>query len=43
MKTYAKLTGDAWFILPTLAVTRYTDGERAAAVIWLNLEVGVRW
>lgn len=43
MTPYAKITGEAWFLLPTVAYTRHPDGERMAAVIWLNLEVGLRW
>ena len=43
MKPYAKTTGRAWFIVPTVAVIQHEDGEHMAALIWLNMEVGVRW
>lgn len=34
---------DTWFFLPTVASTEYDDGEKAIAIIWLQLEVGLRW
>lgn len=43
MKVYARITGSAWFFLPTVACTRHDDGERMLALIWLQMEVGVRW
>ena len=43
MKPYAQLTGNAWFFVPTCGYIRHADGERMLSVIWLNLEIGVRW
>ena len=43
MAPYARHTGVAWFFLPTLGYVEYEDGERAFALVWLQLEVGVRW
>ena len=42
MRPYAQITGRAWFLLPTLACITHDDGERMLALIWLNLEVGLR-
>ena len=39
----ARGSGAAWFFLPTLGYVEYEDGERAFALVWLQLEVGVRW
>lgn len=39
----ALLTAGNWFLLPTIGYAEYPDGERALALIWLQLEVGVRW
>ena len=43
MQVYAETTGRAWFLLPTLALVEHQDGERMVGLIWLNLEIGVRW
>lgn len=43
MKLYAQITGNAWFFLPTVGITRHDNGEYMLALIWLQLEVGVRW
>lgn len=40
---YAKHTERSWFFIPTLWYIEYEDGERAFALVWLQLEVGVRW
>ena len=43
MTPYARHTEISWFFLPTLGYVEYDDGERAVAIIWLQLEVGVRF
>ena len=44
MTPYARHTEISWFFLPTLGYVEYDDdGERAVALIWLQLEVGVRF
>lgn len=43
MTPYARLTGDAWFVLPTIGKIKHEDGEHMLALIWLNMEVGFRW
>ena len=43
MAPYARHTGAARFFLPTLGYVEYEDGERAFALVWLQLEAGVRW
>lgn len=43
MTPYARHTESSWFFLPTLGYVEYEDGERAVALIWLQLEVGVRF
>lgn len=40
---YAKPTERSWFFLPTVGYIEYDDGERALALVWLQLEVGVKW
>ena len=39
MAPYARHTGTAWFFLPTLGYVEYEDGERAFALVWLQLEI----
>ena len=39
MTPYARHTGAAWFFLPTLGYVEYEDGERAFALVWLQLEI----
>lgn len=43
MAFYAKHTERSWFFIPTLGFIEYEDGERALALVWLQLEIGVRW
>ena len=43
MNFYARPTVGSWFFLPTVGYIEYDDGERAIAMIWLQLEVGVSW
>lgn len=43
MVPYARHTERSWFFLPTFGFVEYADGERALALIWLQLEIGVRW
>lgn len=43
MTPYARHTERSWFFVPTLGFIQYEDGECALALIWLQLEVGVRW
>jgi hypothetical protein len=43
MVPYARHTERSWFFLPTCGYVEYADGERALALIWLQLEIGVRW
>lgn len=40
---YAIPTTRSWFFVPTIGFIEYDDGEKALAVVWLQLEVGVRW
>lgn len=43
MAFYARPTERSWFFIPTLGYIEYEDGERAVALVWLQLDVGVRW
>ena len=43
MAPYARHTGAARFFLLTLGYVESEDGERAFALVWLQLEAGVRW
>lgn len=43
MNFYARPTENSWFLIPTVGYIEYDDGERAIAMIWLQLEVGVSW
>lgn len=43
MTPYARHTDRSWFFIPTAGYIEYADGENALALIWLQLEVGVRW
>lgn len=40
---YAAHTNKTWFFVPTVGFVEYDDGEKAVALIWLQLEVGVKW
>lgn len=40
---YARHTERSWFFIPALGYVECEDGERAVALVWLQLEVGVRW
>ncbi len=43
MRPYARHLGRAWFFIPTVGFIQYDDGERAVALVWLQLEIGLRW
>lgn len=40
---YARHTQRSWFFLPTVGYVENEDGERAVALVWLQLEIGVSW
>ena len=43
MSFYALHTERSWFFVPTVGFVDFADGERALALIWLQLEIGVKW
>lgn len=43
MSPYARHIGNAWFLIPTIGLTEHAGGECMLALIWLQLEVGLRW